>query len=110
MSLMASVTEAYETVEEALGILKLTAFESYGKDKLCRSLNFPGSRFSRSANGEDLKFGCGGRAYGPEIRPALSSSLIFCSTAWGLSRADWAFFEVVADWGPSNSRKAPDLK
>ena len=64
---IASCNEAYFTVAADFGMLKLTPDLSYGKDKLCRRRNLPGSFLAPSDKGDDLKFGNGGLSKGPAI-------------------------------------------
>ena len=85
---MASDKLSYVTCVADLGMLAFTELWSYGYERLCRSLNFPVSCFSRKANGEDLKFDIGGLLNGPANLFMASSCSILVLMTLGCDVAD----------------------
>ena len=85
---MASHNISYVTCVADLGMLAFTELWSYGYERMCRSLNFPASCYSRNANGEDLKFDIGGLLNGPVILLMASSCSILVLMTLGCDVAD----------------------
>ena len=106
-SLIASVIDAYCTVESAFEMLWFTERESSGYDRLCKSLNLPGVDFSLRDNGDDLKLAKGGCWKGPSILPREISLSSFFWTSPEFWVAVKAFLLVRGHSGPSKSSLNP---
>ena len=88
-------------------MLWFTERESYGYDRLCKSLNLPGVDFSLRDNGEDLKLAKGGCWKGPSILPREISLSSFFWTSPEFWVAVKAFLLVRGHSGPSKSSLNP---
>lgn len=95
ISLMASVMDWYDTCVWVVDILWLTDRSSYGKDRLWRRRNLPGSRLGLIARGEHLKFGKGGFWKGPSTRLRATSCANLLLTMCGLWEAVNELFACV---------------
>lgn len=71
----------YETVAAESGMLRLTAKELYGADRLCNNLTFPEVGFKRTAKGEHLNNGRGTKENGPATLPSATSLKTFSRPA-----------------------------